>query len=381
MTRSIRVRHMKAVALLGAALVAVAACGSSSDGVDQSSQVTAGDCSGGGAKGDPAWQATLDSAQQDGSVEMWSTVNQVVLDRVEDAFETACPGIDARLTAMGLQNMLVRIDAEHDGNVPTVDVVLNSDRVWHAQRNELGYFSRILGPQVIEAQNDAAGSRAPSTSSDGDIGAPSSDRLLYDDDTRLLTLLGPWGYAWNKDAVAESPTFQQLFESADYKGTLGILDPGVAPVVTVEYMLLEQQYPDLLKDLARAEPRIYSTPAEMAQALTAGEIDAALNLTEALVVDTPNVQFAFDDQHRPLATPVYSEIMKAAPQPAAAQVLVNWLLSPEGQRVLTSGYAPVIPEVATSGVSIDDVDIFEPDSFEADVVKQSLQRINGALGR
>ncbi|HEY3183979.1 MAG TPA: extracellular solute-binding protein [Gaiellaceae bacterium] len=154
------------------------------------------------------------------------------------------------------------------------------------------------------------------------------------------------GYGWNTRAYSTGlKSFKDLLNPA-LSGKIGVLQP-LSPVAVDWYLWLEEAYgKDFITKLAALKPRIYPSSVPMQQALTSGEISAGSFLpttTLGLIAQGAPVQFKLP-QH-PWNTPYYAMILKQAPHPAAAQLLADFLLSPEGQAAINHQTGAVLKNV------------------------------------
>jgi iron(III) transport system substrate-binding protein len=156
------------------------------------------------------------------------------------------------------------------------------------------------------------------------------------------------GYGWNTNAFAGGlKSFKDLASSSLGNGKLGVLQP-LSPVAVDWYLWLQQNYGQaFLKKLAALHPHLYPSSVPMQQALTSGEIAAASFLpttTNDLIKQGAPVTFKLPPH--PWNTPYYGMVVKKAPHPAAAQLLADFLLSPQGQAAINHGAGAALKGVA-----------------------------------
>jgi iron(III) transport system substrate-binding protein len=349
----------------------------SAPGATPAPAATAEDTATTGTAGGAAWDETIAAANGEGELEVWSVLNPTHNANVEAAFEAAFPDIDVTITQYGPPDIATRVDAEQDAGVGTVDVLLSTDRIWHAQHLADGYFQEITGPDVLAADELVRDGAEPTTD-----GVPIASQALYDDNTRLITSFGAWGYAWNTDAVESEPTFEQLFADDTYAGgRLGMNDPNTNPVNTVLFGKLNERYPGLFERLGELSPTLYPSSGPAAEALGAGAVDAILAISEAAAATAPTAGFAFDENFPALASPVYAEVLASSTTPRAAQVFTNWLMTTEGQEAWAAGYASVLPDISTASLSSADVEVLDAEAVDPAQRQQWLDELNAALGR
>lgn len=323
-----------------------------------------------------SWTDVLSAANSEGQVEVWSALNPAHNAAVETAFEKANPKIDLTIAAYAPSDITTRVDAEQQAGVGTVDVVLNTDRIWHSNHLTDGYFQTITGPDVAAANDSALNGSQPS-----DDGTPKATQLLYDGNTRLITSFAAWGYAWNTDAVAGEPTFESLFSTDTFKGRLGINDPTSNTVVTVLYGKLNERYPGLFDRLGELNPTLYALSGPASEALGAGAVDAVLAISGAATAPVKKAGFAFDTKFPALATPLYGEVLASSDSPNAAQVFTNWLSTADGQTAWADGYTSILPNIPTSLTPSAGIEVFEAETADPKQITTWRDELNDVLGR
>ena len=110
------------------------------------------------------------------------------------------------------------------------------------------------------------------------------------------------------------------------------------------------------------------------QALASGEVwvapMAASNILTEKEKGAP-VDFALPEN--PFGVPWYSHVLASAPNPNAAQVLANFLITPAGQEAISADYLSVLPDVPGTGVpgstvTAQDVELGDPDTLDPESV-------------
>ncbi len=390
-TRAFR-RPAKLAAVVCAASLAFVACGDDDDAgpattapspatdapadTGASSSSAPDGTEGSSSADDAAWEEVLAAANEEGEIEVWSVLNTEHMAKVEAAFESAYPEIDLVSASLSPPDIDTRVDAEQASGVGTVDVLLHTDRVWHQAHVADGYFAEIIAPEAFAADEALRNGKPPTAD-----GAPVATQVLYDDNTRLINLVGPWGYAWNADAVDGDPTFESLFADDTYKDRIGIIDPANSPINVVLYGIYNERYPGFFDRLGELNVTLFPRAGAVGEALAAGAIDVAPGISGGAVVDKPNLGFAFDEGFPVPATAVYSEVLASSESPNAAQVFVNWLMTPEGQEVWCEGYGSVLPDISTAFVSMADVEMFDAEAIDPAEVEATMAALNKALGR
>lgn len=323
------------------------------------------------------WDEIVAAAKDEGSVTVWTVQNPTVNQNLKAGFETAYPDIDINFAQYTPADLFPKVEVEQATGSSTADVLVQTDRFWHAQHEGDGWFRRIVGPEVIGADELVRDGSAPTTD-----GATISSQLLYDNDTRVLSLYSPWGYAWNTKTTPSIPSFGDLFDGDTYKGKIAVYDPDTSPI-NVEFIdMLDKRYPNLIDRLGKLDPVIFALAGAVSESLAAGDVDAALGISQTAVAGKPNVGFAYDSNYPAPGTPVYSELLANSAHPNAAQVFLNWALSVDGQQVWSEGAGSVRPDGAgQNALSSNNIEVFEPERLSEDELAPRRTALNQAYGR
>ena len=166
-----------------------------------------------------------------------------------------------------------------------------------------------------------------------------------------------FGYGWNTDRYPDGlEGYEGLLDPALAGGNIGVIDVHTSTVLVDFYQYLEAQVgPDFLTELAAQEPKIYPSGLPMAQALTSGEIAAAVYtvpLVDEMEAGAP-VDFGLPDE--PWGARFNTVVLKDSPHPYAAQVLADFMISQEGQVALARKAASVLPGTPGAVTTVDKV--------------------------
>jgi iron(III) transport system substrate-binding protein len=153
---------------------------------------------------------------------------------------------------------------------------------------------------------------------------------------------------WNTKAFPQGIKDYPGFLNQALQGKIGIPAPTASPAFVDFYLWLEQTYgKDYLTRLAALKPRIYLSTLPMQQAVTSGELSAAL-LTPATTLDLKAqgapVDFAIPPKGAWNAV-WFGMVLKQAKHPNAAQLLANYMVTPEGQALALQRYGSVLKGV------------------------------------
>ena len=133
------------------------------------------------------------------------------------------------------------------------------------------------------------------------------------------------------------------------------------------YQMLEAHYgKDYIPKLAAQKPKIYLSTLPQLQALASGEL-AAASLVGAAAIDL-KAQGAPVDFVLPKKgawnAPWVAMVLKGAPHPAAAQLLADYMVTPEGQQAVNRHYGSVLKNI--------------PDTFYVPLRAQKLSNLTPA---
>lgn len=324
--RSARPRRGLAAALT-LFLAVLAACGSGADGGASSDPAFAGDA---------RWQETVRAAEQEGTVVFYTSAVQGTIDRLEQAFEERYPDIDLQASRVTGVELGTALENERNAGGTGADIALHDMVPFHFRN--LASFTPPTGPntQRREYRNDEVTLQGVSQ----------------------MHHVVPYGLAYNTTLVPNPPTdFRALLDPA-LKGRIGVLD-GAIPAASDLYGFLEQHYggEGFLKQLAAQQPQFFPSVAPTLQALTSGEIsmtDYASNIAVQDLVDQ-GAPVAFAPTKPQWAIQFYTYIVGWAKHPNAAQVLYDFMASPEGQAAINKNAISVLPDVPGTVGRIADV--------------------------
>ncbi len=315
------------MALLLLVAVTTTACG---DDLDTSPPAAGNDPQGsssacGGSPGPEGvssdWAAVERQARDEGALRWYSTLAPAINENLVAAFAGAYPEITVDVTRAVSSDLTQRIDAEARGGAAGADLVVHTDQAWQ-QAKEDGAFSVLRGPAVTDPGQD----------------------VLSDDGTSSLVALAVIGFGWNTTIIEEPPpSFEALADPA-YRGQIGLYDYEATPVAVSFDVWADQYGDDFVEALAAQEPRFYASGSALAQAVAAGEVGIAAYTTPSLVPEGAPVEIAYPDE--PVANAYVLNVLCSADHPAAAQVLANWLLTPEAQEIAAAGSASVLDAAA-----------------------------------
>ena len=154
---------------------------------------------------------------------------------------------------------------------------------------------------------------------------------------RAVTL----GLAYNPRTIpaGQAPGSWEDLQAARFQGRVGLKDAETAGAAYALYFLLRERYGTAFwGQLAAQQPRLYKTAPQMVEALTSGEITVAAGIAGS--EDLPEgegqagLRLVWPSDGLPMIIgPV--AILAAAPHPNCARLFISYVLSAEGQRLVT----------------------------------------------
>lgn len=156
-----------------------------------------------------------------------------------------------------------------------------------------------------------------------------------------------FGVAYNSEKVpdADAPSSWEDLVDPQWNGRVAVSDPTIMnlPSMTMATLSLDGVIDDAwMEALAANSPQVTESSAAIGQALGSGAADAAvwgsLFFANAVAEGSPLTWV----QDTTILSPTTAVLMKEAPNPEAAKVLMDWLMSDAGQQSLAdSGYIPL----------------------------------------
>jgi iron(III) transport system substrate-binding protein len=331
-------KSLRAVAVGACVAVALAACGSGGGGAAPT-QAATGD-----------WNSVLAAADQEGGVMLYSSQNPTRLEALKAAFNKAYPKISMQFVRGTDGDLNPKIEVEKRTGKGTADVHMVTDAAYIQNAAKSGQYSV-------------------------DVRGPAFDAAAYDRAKNVInnkffrTSAAVFAMGWNTKAVPEGFKDPKEMLNEKYAGKIGIVNPqGIASYVDF-YRFYEKNFgPTFLEQLATFKPRIYPSALGVAQALTSGEIIAAPGVQPLVAEVASGAPVNWALPKPAWGTPWYAQVLIAAPHPNAAQVLANFMVSPEGQAALNTGYASVV-KVEGSVADASEIPLPDPAELTPDKVK------------
>ncbi len=275
------------------------------------------------AKGTAAQSADalLAAARAEGEVMFYTALVETHARLIADAF-TKATGVKAQFYRNSTAPVMQRYAAEADSGAIIADAVLSAGDVsaFMAEATSKGWVDRL-------DQSDLQALKA------GDF------PKAFDKGDVAVATVQLWVLGYNTDKVKTPPTEWTDLLKPEFKGQVIINDPSNSDAYVEFWTLLRDKFGDsFFEKLAAQSPRRYGLSAQAIQGLGAGEGAVMLPVTAAQVlgVKAGGAPLAYTTLGLTtgIEIPLFKTAAKRAKHPNAARLFCNWVLSPEGSKVV-----------------------------------------------
>jgi iron(III) transport system substrate-binding protein len=262
------------------------------------------------------WAKIVAAAKKEGSVTLYTSQNPVFLADTAKAFEKKY-GIKLTVNRQIDSVLTQQVNAEKAAGKLNVDVwvIASLPVVLGAQKPQNQWLVNAVGP---------------------DLYVKAYDRKLFGGPGKA-NIVGEavLGIAWNPSQHSKGlKDLPDLLDPA-LKGRIGAVIPS-APSLVDWYHWVEETYgKNFVVRLSQQNPKLYASSLPMTQAVVSGEISAgsfiAANAVDLHEQGAP-INFLVPKGQKGWNAPWWGMVMKGSPHPNAAQVLMNYLVTKEGQQ-------------------------------------------------
>jgi len=270
------------------------------------------------------WNQLIAKAKQEGSVTIYSSQAPSSL----AAGFKAKYGINVTVNRQVDSVMVQQITAEQGTGKPVADVWVQASKNYVLGAIKNKWLTPPIGPD------------------------------FYAKDYNRKTLLGPGptaivaaavlGMGWNTSLYPQGIKDIPDFLNPALTGKIGMPQP-TSPSFIDWYLWLQETYgPNILAQLAAQKPKIYLSSLTLEQAVISGEITASPFVPgvalDAKAQGAP-IDFKLANNGKTWNSPFWGMILKNAPHPNAAQLLLDYMVTPEGQGLVQHEAGAIIPGV------------------------------------
>lgn len=316
-------------------------------------------CGGGGGTSEPVdgtWDDVVAAAREEGKVTLYSSQKPANLDALKIAFEEEYPEITMEYVRGTDPEINPRIETENRTGQGIADVHMVTDAAWIGTAAESGaYSTELIAPSLDAADYDRAESVI--------------------ENRFALSSAAVFGLGWNTNAVPDGLASPEDIINPEYRGKIGIVNPtGIASYVDLYRFYSNTYGEDYWQRIADLDPRVYPSSLGIAQALSSGEISVTPNVQPLVTEVESGAPVDWSLPETPWGTPWYTQVLNVAPNPNAAQVLVDFMMTRDGQIALNSGYAAVLPDIPGAVARAQEIVMPETDDLTPDKVEEYSQQ-------
>ncbi len=256
------------------------------------------------------WQSIVAKARQEGAVTIYTSQAPAGLQTMAAQIKSKY-GITVTVNRQIDSVLTTQLGAEKSANHLNADIFVVASRPVVLGVLAHGWATDAIGPHLYAKEFDRARFAKPGKA--------------------VVVGAAILGLAWNTSQYPKGvKTLKDLLDP-QLKGRIAVVNPSTAPSLVDWYHWVQQtQGSSFLPKLAAQNPRIYPSSLPMTQAVASGEIAAAsFASTTAITLKRAGAPIEF----RPYAwnAPWWGMVLKSSPHPNAAQVVMDYMLSKEGQ--------------------------------------------------
>lgn len=310
------------------------------------------------------WNQVLAQAKKEGEVMMYSTRADADNQRLLAAFMKKYPEIKATAIRLIGNRMNERIDQELKAGVPTGDVMIFTDPAWMADKVRQKALLAPCGPSMALWQG--------------------ADKF-YPQKELVPVVNEPWVMAYNTNLVKSKPkNWGDLLADKQWVGKVGLNEVSGLTVAIWAEIVASRAGGDYFDKIAPFKPRIFPNSAPLTQSISAGEIAwspySLPSTIEPLRAKGAPIEWLVPDSGTFLLQR-FALTLKAAPHPAAALVLMDFMMSAEGQEVINGNrqgltVAPAIKIPTELKVDLEKVQVVDQSQYGADTLRKWTDKFN-----
>ena len=302
------------------------------------------------------WDAVVAAAKKEGRVLLYSGAVPAVTDRLKRDFEKAVPGIALEVHREASGPMLAKLEAERSTNADGADLVITTEVLWLDNKQKEGVLRAPAGP------------------------AARSWPAAYMRGAAVPVLsLEPLMITYNTNLIKTPITGYQDFLKPEWKGKFATTTLASITVIAWYDWLDKAMGSDFTAKLAAQQPKHYVGTITSTQATAAGEVVAT-------VYSNPGAAVPLLEKGAPIKM-VFTKpgfgfrygggLLGWAKRPNAAQVFMNFVMSPQGQAawVGSGGIASPLPNIPNSA-DASAITAFEPSAYPPEVQKAVTEKWN-----
>jgi iron(III) transport system substrate-binding protein len=275
-------------------------------------------------------QKLIDAANAEGNVVLYAATAPADNDKFIKAFNAVYPHIKVTVNRAASTALDPQIEAEIRTHSATADVYLSSDRKWLLDNQDL--LMPLETPRAAKNFN-------PWLSGNGRI---------------VGFQFHPGGLEWNTSKLPHGLSSFQDLANLPHDATIGVVDPKLSTgALAWGYDAVKALGQNWLKAVLSHQVRFYPESTSLVQAVASGEVEAGIPafLSVARDAQRSGAPVGSAVGNPSITSLLTAAILKAGAHPNAAQLMVDFLLSPAGQQAMAQDKLSPLPNVpGTLGV-------------------------------
>ncbi|MHB2036866.1 MAG: ABC transporter substrate-binding protein [Nitrososphaerales archaeon] len=261
-------------------------------------------------------QNLITQANQEGSVTIYSTATTTALQAIAQAFEKQYPSITVNTWSGASNDLVTKVQSEAQGGINAVDVISPTYLT----------FEVLNGSNLFTAYTPPAATNISSSDTIGNV--------CYGSANYIVTL------NYNTKLVNQSQlptTWWQLVQNSSWAGRIGMPDPTLHFTTAQWLLALQQIFPknwtQFVSALSALHPKFYHSLTPVSGGVASGDVAIGIGLaSDGATLKLQGAPIGVDYLQPTLKFDTYVCLAAKAPHPAAAKLLMNWMLTKAGMQ-------------------------------------------------
>jgi iron(III) transport system substrate-binding protein len=279
------------------------------------------------------YRALIEAARKEGRVAVYTSTDSAQAQGLLDAFRVAHPGITVDWNDLGTNGSFNRIISESAAGQVGADLVWTSAMDQLLSLVERGLTQPYRSPEIAQLPDWAS----------------------YKDQA-YGTTIEPACVLYNKSllpAASVPQTHAELLtvlreQKGPLSGKVATFDPEKSGTGFLYHMADQRNVPafwDIVKAFGAADGKVYSSSGQMREKAVSGEHTLLFNVIGSYALEwarqNPNLGVAFLSDYVPAFSRV-ALLPKGAPHPNAGKLLLDFILSAQGQKLMMDRQVPSV---------------------------------------
>lgn len=274
---------------------------------------------------DPALDKLVEAAKKEGPPTLYTGYTPVQINALVTAFQKTY-GMQIKVQRLVTGQLIARYAAEQESNSVAADVIMQSDQLFAVDAARKGWLMKLSAAEVPALKQWPAKS--------------------WISDTYAPVVLLPWGFSYNTKKLtgADAPANWQDLLKPQYRGQILFTDPKATLSLLTNMFYLSKEFgDDYLREFAKQQFTLIPSLVPGLQQIAAGEksilVQTIPSADKALVAAGAPINTIVPEKHTGFAH--YTGVSAKAPNPNAGKLLLNFMLTREGQETLVrdSGFS------------------------------------------